>query len=208
MVDPSPTDKSPPEKRTCVLEKERLRKEMRQLRRDHVAALPASANALMFLRPPGAITALAPEESCVGLYHAAVAEAPTASYASWFFENTRQLALPWFEHRDAPMTFRAWRNPWDESELEPSPFGVLQPRQDCPEVMPALVFVPLVAFTEDGERLGQGGGHYDRWVAANPQIAAVGLAWDCQLVDALPAEPHDRPLRAVVTPTRLFEGAQ
>jgi 5-formyltetrahydrofolate cyclo-ligase len=33
---------------------------------------------------------------------------------------------------------------------------------------------------------------------------AIGLAWDCQLADDLPREPHDRPLLAVVTPTRLY----
>ena len=189
-------------------EKERLREEMRRLRRDHVAALLESDGALMFLRPPAAIANLSPEGTSVGLYHTTGAEAPTASYASWFFENGRQLALPWFAHRDSPMTFRTWRNPWDDGELEPGPFGVLQPRQQFPEVLPSLVFVPLLAFTQNCERLGQGGGHYDRWLAANPQVLPVGLAWDCQLVDVLPAEKHDRPLRAVVTPTRLYEGAE
>lgn len=181
---------------------------MRRLRRDHVAALLESDGALMFLRPPAAIANLSPEGTSVGLYHTTGAEAPTASYASWFFENGRQLALPWFAHRDSPMTFRTWRNPWDDGELEPGPFGVLQPRQQFPEVLPSLVFVPLLAFTQNCERLGQGGGHYDRWLAANPQVLPVGLAWDCQLVDVLPAEKHDRPLRAVVTPTRLYEGAE
>jgi len=191
-----------------VLEKERLRKEMRKRRREHVATLPASASALMFLRPPAAIAELAPEGSCVGLYHAGAAEAPTRSYAGWFCENGRQLALPWFAHRDAPMAFRAWSNPWDEAELETGPFGALQPPATSPEVVPELLFVPLLAFTERGERLGQGGGHYDKWLTANPEAQALGLAWDCQLVDALPAEGHDRPLRGVITPTRLFEGRQ
>jgi len=73
-------------------------------------------------------------------------------------------------------------------------------------VTPHLAFVPLLAFTARGDRLGQGGGHYDRWLAANPEMLAVGLAWDSQLVDSLPIEAHDRPLSAVVTPTRLYEG--
>jgi len=193
--------------RPSLQEKERLRKEMRRLRREHVAGLPNAVSALMFLRPPALIADLVPEGGSVGLYHAKGAEAPTASYARWFFENGRRIALPWFAHRDAPMAFRAWSDPWDEDELEAGPFGVLQPRPDSPEVLPALAFVPLLAFTQDGERLGQGGGHYDRWLAANPQCVAIGLAWDCQLVDALPAEHHDRELRAVITPTRLFEGA-
>mgnify|MGYP006195389569 FL=1 len=53
-------------------------------------------------------------------------------------------------------------------------------------------------------RLGQGAGHYDRWLANNPPHAAIGLAWDCQLEESLPIEPHDVPLHAVVTPTRLY----
>ncbi|MDG2002985.1 MAG: 5-formyltetrahydrofolate cyclo-ligase [Novosphingobium sp.] len=190
------------------MEKERLREEMRQRRRDHVASLPTSTSALLFMRPPAAIAKLAPEGGCVGLYHAKGAEAPTAAYAGWLYENGRTLALPWFADPDAAMTFRSWSNPWDEDELESGPFGALQPRQDCPEMSPALVLVPLLAFTEDGERLGQGGGHYDRWLAVNPQVTAIGLAWDCQLVDALPTELHDCKLRAIVTPTRQFEGAQ
>jgi 5-formyltetrahydrofolate cyclo-ligase len=181
---------------------------MRKLRRDHVAALSQSVEALMFLRPPAAIAKLVPEGSCVALYHATDAEAPTASYARWFFENGRWLALPWFESRDAPMTLRAWSNPWDEDALEPGPFGVPQPARDSPEASPDLVIVPLLAFTRELERLGQGGGHYDRWFAANPQVPAIGLAWDCQLIDALPMEHHDHPLRAVITPTRLFESEE
>jgi 5-formyltetrahydrofolate cyclo-ligase len=70
--------------------------------------------------------------------------------------------------------------------------------------MPDVLFVPLVGFTARGDRLGQGGGHYDRWLAANPHVPAIGLGWDCQLVEDLPREDHDRPLSAVVTPTRLF----
>ena len=54
------------------------------------------------------------------------------------------------------------------------------------------------------ERLGQGGGHYDRWLAHHPDTIRIGMAWDGQLVDELPVEPHDVPLDAVVTPTRLY----
>ena len=77
---------------------------------------------------------------------------------------------------------------------------------DAEPVTPDLVIVPLIAFTAAGGRLGQGGGHYDRWLAAHPRVVAVGIGWDTQLVESLPLEPHDRLLRAVVTPTRLYEG--
>ena len=64
--------------------------------------------------------------------------------------------------------------------------------------------MPLLGFTDRGERIGYGGGHYDRWLARNEPLAAIGLAWDCQLVEELPTEPHDRQLTAVITPTRLY----
>jgi len=202
MVGPSPFQLE-----TGLDEKHQLRAAMRALRREHVAEQPDSIRALLFLRPPSPLVALAPEGSAVGLYHARGAEAPTRAYAKWFLENGRTLALPWFEHREAPMRFRAWLDPFDDSDLEPGPFGILQPLGEAPELTPGLALVPLLAFTPDLHRLGQGGGHYDRWLEANPKVLPIGLAWDCQRLEQVPVETHDRLLHAVVTPTRLYERA-
>ncbi|MEO6091461.1 MAG: 5-formyltetrahydrofolate cyclo-ligase [Novosphingobium sp.] len=190
-----------------MIQKRKLRAKMRKARRAHEVALPEATRGLMFLRPPTRIADLAPVGSVVGIYHAVAPEAPTLAYAQWFYENGRRLALPWFEHRDTAMQFRFWRDPWDDALLEPGPYGGLQPHADAEEIVPDLTIVPLLAFTADGHRLGQGGGHYDRWHAAHPLVPAIGLAWDCQRVDTLPLEPHDHALSAVITPTRLYEGA-
>ncbi len=184
-----------------------LRARLRKARRDHVAALPSATRALLFMRLPAPIAAIVPEGTLVGLYHATSEEAPTRGYARWLFENGRQIALPWFGARDAAMQFRLWLDPFDDAGLEPGPYGALQPKSDAEVIEPGVVFVPLLGFTARGERLGQGGGHYDRWLAANPAARAIGMAWDCQLRDDLPCEPHDRMLDAVVTPTRFYEGA-
>jgi len=186
-------------------DKQKLRARMRTRRREYVDALPDATRALLFMRPPAPVAAWAPEGAIVALYHATPVEAPTRAYARWFSENGRRVALPWFADRDAPMRFRLWRDPYDDSSLVAGPFG-RQPSPDAEDAIPDIVFVPLVAFTAAGERLGQGGGHYDRWLAANPATQAIGLAWDSQLVPTLPTEPHDRRLRAVITPTRLYEG--
>ncbi len=186
-----------------MTDKSALRTRLRRLRREHVASLPKSMSALMFLRPPAMVAALAPEGTVIGLYHAIPGEAPARSYAKWFSENGRRIALPWFADKTAPMQFRLWVDPYEDDGLEDGPFGK-QPSAHAELVEPAAVFVPLVGFTAAGERLGQGGGHYDRWLAAHPAAIALGLAWDCQLVDTLPVEPHDVPLRAVITPTRAF----
>lgn len=162
-------------------------------------------SALLFLRPPTPVAALAPEGATVGLYHATPDEAPTAAYARWFHENGRKVALPWFAGRGSAMSFRAWRDPYDEASLVPGLLGTMQPDAGAPEVTPDVVVVPLLAFTAEGGRLGQGGGHYDRWLAAHPGVTAIGIGWDCQLVEAMPLESHDRLLDAVITPTRFYE---
>jgi 5-formyltetrahydrofolate cyclo-ligase len=102
------------------------------------------------------------------------------------------------------MQFRQWDNPFDESVLTKAPYGGLQLTASAEETTIDVAIVPLLGFTVTGQRLGQGGGHYDRYLAEHPTVIAVGIGWDCQLVDALPIEPHDQPLRAVVTPTRFY----
>ncbi len=186
-------------------EKQSLRTQMRSLRQSHVSELPETSRALLFLRPPGPLLDLVPEGTVTGLYHASSYEAPTRAYARWLFENGRSLALPWFADRHAPMRFRSWCDPFGDSDLEPGPYGT-QPSDDASELTPSVLFVPLLGFTEDCQRLGQGGGHYDRWLAEHPDTTAIGLAWDVQKLDAIPLEPHDQRLRAVVTPTRIWHG--
>lgn len=75
-----------------------------------------------------------------------------------------------------------------------------------------LVIVPALAVDRRGVRLGRGGGSYDRALArVSPDTLKVALLHDGELVDDLPAEPHDQRVQAVITPTaglvRLDEGA-
>ena len=90
--------------------------------------------------------------------------------------------------------------------LAPGRFGLLEPvgpRLGPEAVAEAdVVVVPALAVARDGVRLGRGGGYYDRaLLLARPDAVLVSLVFDDELVDALPAEPHDRPVTAVVTPS-------
>ena len=181
-----------------------LRARLRAARREHVATLPDAVRGLLFRRPPRPIEGLLSPGAVIGLYSETSEEAPASGYARWLFEAGHKIALPWFADRAAAMEFRMWDNPFGEDGLEKGPWGVRQPVDLAPTTTPDVVFVPLVGFTSDGARLGMGAGHYDRWLAAHPQALAIGMAWDCQEVPTLPLEPHDRPLAAIVTPTRLF----
>lgn len=185
-------------------EKQALRRELKDRRKAHFAAIPAMQRGLLFRRPPGALVDLVPSGAVISVYHEMAAEAPAGHYARWFFEQGHRIALPWFASRTAPMAFREWTNPFVEDLLEADPFGARQPHSDAPLAEPEVVFVPLLGFTDRGERIGYGGGHYDRWLAAHPNALTIGLAWDCQLTESLPLEPHDIRLAAVVTPTALY----
>jgi 5-formyltetrahydrofolate cyclo-ligase len=100
--------------------------------------------------------------------------------------------------------FRLW-TPWEP--VEPVGFGTLGPGPSAPEVEPAILLMPLLAFDGIGQRLGYGKGHYDRVLASLPDALPVGLAFDAQEVEALPCEPHDRPLAIVVTQSRMIRAS-
>lgn len=184
--------------------KSQLRRILRDTRREHAAAQPDAIRALLFNRPPAPLLELIPAGAVIGLYHATTSEAPTAGYARFFQESGHTLALPRFADESSPMHFAAFIDAFEETDLQAGAFGMMQPAPDAQELTPDVLFAPLVGFTERGERLGQGGGHYDRYLAEHPKTLAIGLAWDVQLCEHLPTEPHDMPLKAIVTPTRIY----
>jgi 5-formyltetrahydrofolate cyclo-ligase len=83
----------------------------------------------------------------------------------------------------------------------PEPVGrQLPPTELCTA---DVIVMPAVAISRDGVRLGRGGGYYDTSLAchARPDAVLVALAFDDELLDELPDEPHDRKVSAVVTPS-------
>ncbi|MEC7764515.1 MAG: 5-formyltetrahydrofolate cyclo-ligase [Pseudomonadota bacterium] len=97
-----------------------------------------------------------------------------------------------------PLTFRTWT---PETPLVEGAYGTEWPAEG-PDVEPHVLIVPLVAFDRAGNRLGYGGGFYDRTLeelrALRPTIA-IGYAFAAQELPDLPLEPTDQPLDAIVT---------
>jgi 5-formyltetrahydrofolate cyclo-ligase len=173
--------------------KKQIRKRLLAERREHAATLPESTRGLLFKRPPAAVVEMIPHDAIIGLYRADPGEAPASAYAKFFFEAGHTIALPWLTGLDAPMRFRVHTDPYGETDLAPGYFGLMQSDESAEEVTPDVLIMPLVAFTERGERIGQGGGFYDKWLGAHPDVIRIGLAWDIQKVDEMPIEPHDMP---------------
>jgi 5-formyltetrahydrofolate cyclo-ligase len=80
------------------------------------------------------------------------------------------------------------------------------PRLSPPALATAdLVLVPALAVDRSGVRLGRGGGSYDRVLhRVRPDVLVTALLYDGELIDRLPAEPHDHRVRAVITPKGLI----
>ncbi len=76
----------------------------------------------------------------------------------------------------------------------------------CP-VLPkrTILFVPGCAFDKSGGRMGYGGGFYDRFMEKYPDVLKVALAYEEQLVEAVPREVHDKPVDVIVAEVRMIQ---
>ena len=62
-----------------------------------------------------------------------------------------------------------------------------------------MIIVPGVAFDPTGNRMGRGRGFYDRLLKSTPNAIKVGVAYDFQMLDTLPVEPHDVKMDLIIT---------
>ncbi|GLX44083.1 5-formyltetrahydrofolate cyclo-ligase [Pectobacterium carotovorum subsp. carotovorum] len=100
-----------------------------------------------------------------------------------------------------------------DTELVRNRLKIMEPRLDVRQVLPLpqldVLLTPLVAFDHQGQRLGMGGGFYDRTLQYRNYTSRgpypIGLAHDCQQVDALPVESWDIPLPEIITPSRHWQ---
>ncbi|WP_372873146.1 5-formyltetrahydrofolate cyclo-ligase [Shewanella sp.] len=96
-----------------------------------------------------------------------------------------------------------------QTDMRENLYGIPEPVLACHRLCPAnrldAIITPLVAFDETGNRLGMGGGFYDRTLAHLPDTTRViGLAHDCQRLPVLPIEAWDVPLATIVTPSTIY----
>ena len=129
--------------------------------------------------------------------YAALPGEPDLRPLDWIGEKT--VLLPRVDGED--LVFHAVR---DANQLKLGAFGVMEPDPEkCPAFDPReaeIVFVPGLAFTAEGQRLGRGRGFYDRLLATlPPEILRVGVCFAQQIVTELPSEPHDEEVDVVIS---------
>lgn len=144
----------------------------------------------------------------IALYHPIRDELDTGPLAATLRDRGARLALPVTESRKAPLVFRLHDG---AQPLVRGRHGEMTPPPEAPVVRPDIVVTPLLAFTARGDRLGYGGGYYDRTLArlrAEGEVLAVGFGYGAQQVDALPSSPLDQKLDWIVTEREAFRAAQ
>jgi 5-formyltetrahydrofolate cyclo-ligase len=111
-------------------------------------------------------------------------------------------ALPVVTVKHMPLTFRVWE---PGMSFIVSSFGIPEPGPDRAPVTPDISIVPLLAFDDEGYRLGYGGGYYDRTIEQlrmlrrDPPYLTVGVAFAGQRMEHLPRERFDQPLDWILT---------
>ena len=83
-------------------------------------------------------------------------------------------------------------------------FGIPEPTTPAYEGEIDLVIVPAVAFDAKGRRLGRGGGYYDRFIKKLTHTVLVGVGYDFQLIDEVPAARHDQHVHRIILPSKTI----
>lgn len=185
---------------TITAEKAVLRRALRKRLNALSPAQRQASDALLFQRFL-ALPQVAAADTLL-LYHGMGAEPDTSHLLAPLWAAGKRLCLP----RCLPGNRLEARLIQRDTALVPHPWGMLEPGMDCPLVAPPdiqLVLVPGLAFDRSCGRLGQGGGYYDRWLAAY-QGFTVALCRDMALLERVPRSSHDRPVDLVITESGLY----
>jgi 5-formyltetrahydrofolate cyclo-ligase len=139
----------------------------------------------------------------VYIYVAADGEPETRGIIEALLGQGRRVLAPVIDRSAAQIH---WGDVPGLEALRPGAYGILDPpriTQHAADPHRGIAIVPCVAFTAQGDRLGRGGGYYDRFLAIFSGVT-VALAYELQRVEALPTEPHDVRVRRIVTESRTY----
>ena len=132
-------------------------------------------------------------------YSAKELEANTRPIISTLLERGNPVVVPIIVKADVSLRLSYIRT---LSVLVPSTFGVLEPIGNEIPANPKdikTILLPMLGFDRKGGRLGYGAGYYDRFLAANPQIRKIGIAFACQEAERVPVDTNDIHMNCIIT---------
>ena len=130
---------------------------------------------------------------CIALYRAVRGELSCEGVADYLSGLNKVLCYP--RVKGDSMDFYEIND--RDKQFTLGAYDIPEPKSECKKIFPEdidVIFVPAVAYTEDGMLLGQGGGYYDRYLNAygsGKKPITIGVCYDYQIYSALPVEKHD-----------------
>lgn len=107
------------------------------------------------------------------------------------------IALPIVETKAAPLVFRRWT---PKTKMIRGDWNIPVPPPEAEALVPDIALAPLVGWTQDGYRLGYGGGYFDRTLATfSPRPFTIGIGFETAHLPTIFPQPHDIPLDAILT---------
>lgn len=152
-----------------------------------------------------------PQAQHIALYLSSDGELDTSPLIHWLWQQDKAVYLPVIHPFSQGQLLFLHYTP--KTALVYNRYGILEPKLDLRLIQPLakldLICTPLVGFDRHGHRLGMGGGYYDRtlsgWFTTGVGAKPIGIAHDCQYVEALPVEAWDIPLPKIVTPSQIWQ---
>ena len=131
----------------------------------------------------------------------------------YYPKNNEVDVLPLFKrHKDKtlllPVTHRKemTANPFEGNDkMHRGKFGIPEPTTQPYEGDIDVIIVPAVAFDKEGNRLGRGGGYYDRFLKKQSHATFIGVGYDFQLVDEVPVRQHDQKMHRIILPSQTIQ---
>ena len=152
---------------------------------------------------------------CVSVTLAYDGEIDLTCFIEWCWQHHKQVYLPVVHPNEiGQLVFVEYTA---HTQMKTNRYGIQEPKlivenahfiNTCPTTALDIVFTPLVAFDQQGNRIGMGGGYYDRllapWFSQKTGPYPIGLAHDCQYIDNVPIASWDVPLPEIITPSQHF----
>ncbi|WP_281556630.1 5-formyltetrahydrofolate cyclo-ligase [Thalassomonas sp. RHCl1] len=152
----------------------------------------------------------------LAIYLANDSEINTLPFIHWCWQQGKAVYLPVLHpFSKGQLLFLHYDQ---DTAMTVNHLGITEPKLDLQKICPVeqldVLLTPLVAFDLSGDRLGMGGGFYDRTLekwhrrhrsGESTKLHPIGLAHDCQRVEKIPSEYWDVPIPEIITPGKVYQ---
>ena len=185
-----------------MLDKSALRKFLLDRRKSNSNINEASNNLHIHIEP--LISSF--DGKSISIFQAYNNEINTNDLIKLLISKNFSISLPCINNESDEMLFREWNG---TDQLISGKYGILEPNMKNKIVYPSVLFIPLLAFDENGNRLGYGGGYYDKYIEThdteNMHLLKIGVGYSFQKIYEVPNNFNDKKLNWILTEKYLYK---